>query len=465
MVQIADYSGQRIHMIGIGGSSMSGLAEILLSLGYIVSGSDISQGHYTQKLVENGALIRIGHHPDMVDGAVLVVYSAAISKEDPEMLRADALSIPKMERAVLLGQLMSFYKKRVCISGTHGKTTTTAMIAQAAMDLGLQPGVHIGGRIKSLDESSFVGEKDVYIAEACEFNRSFLHMHPSVALFLNLDAEHLDCYEGSFDCLKAAFQEFLEQVPQDGLVIYNAEDENCLSIIKNLDRPKEGFGFSQGQWQARNIRYDAQGRPSFDVFYGGSYLSHLSLKVMGEFNVLHALASLAALRYLGADLQKSCEALSLFGGVGRRNEYTGTVKGMQLFHDYGHNAQEMAAAISVARRIAPRLIAVMQPHTFSRVINSFSDIAACTKLADITLVSDICPAREKDPGTISSQMLVAQMRKNGIDAQHTPSFDDIERWLLENGHEGDVVLTMGCGDINDLNIQMQTHWDNRTEDR
>ncbi len=460
---ITHFKGQRVHMIGIGGSSMSGLAEMLKNEGYQVTGSDANDSHAAQRLRRLDIPVSIGHHPEEIDGAALVVYSAAIHEEDEERLEAKRLNIPQMERAVLLGQLMEGYKETLCVCGTHGKTTTTAMTAQMLLGMGMDPTVHMGGRLDALGGSTRIGGQDIFVAEACEFNRSFLHMKPTIAILLNIEEDHLDCY-GDMEHVEEAFFQFLSLLPENGLVIANAEDERVLRVLEKLPRRAETFGFEKGDWTAKNITVNDQGLPTFSACLHGKEMAHVTLNVAGDFNILHALCAIAAAKALGGDLEKAAEALTHFVGAHRRFEYTGDIKGMKMYHDYGHNPAEMRSAISVAKLKNRRVIAVMQPHTYSRVISLFEGYLTCTKEADITLVTEIYGAREKDPGTINSQMLVDGMRKNGINAFLTPTFEDTETWLLENGQEGDLVLTMGCGNINLLNEIMQQHWDERPEE-
>lgn len=456
--RIRDYMGQRIHMIGIGGSSMSGLAEMLQREGYIVTGSDASDSHAAKRLRLAGIPVSVGHHPEEVAGAALIVYSAAIGADDEERVEAERLGIPQLERAPLLGQLMEGYKERVCICGTHGKTTTSAMVAQMMVGMSLDPTVHIGGQLDALGGSTRIGNSAVFVAEACEFNRSFLHMSPTVAVLLNIEEDHLDCY-GDMEHVEEAFFAFLSSLPPDGLVIANAEDERVMRLVEKLPRRAETFGMTRGDWTVGNLVTDASGMPSFSCLLHGKEIVRLSLRVAGQFNILHALAAIAVVHAMGEDTQRAKDALLSFTGAHRRFELTGYVKGMKMYHDYGHNPAEMRSAIEVAKLQKRRIIAVMQPHTYSRVISLFDSYLTCTAEADITLVTDIYGAREKDPGTVNSQMLVDGMVKNGVTAFLTPTFDDTERWLIENGRPEDLVLTMGCGNINLLNEQMQQHWD------
>jgi len=459
---LSELTGKRIHMVGIGGSSMSGLAEMLLSDGHLVSGTDSADGYHLKKLRGLGIDARAGHHPDMVGGAGLLVYSAAISAADPERQEADRLSIPQMERAVLLGLMMQSFQTPVCVCGTHGKTTTTAMLAQALTDAGLDPSIHLGGSLDAINGSVRNGGSGVFVAEACEFNRSFHHMPVRVALLLNIEEDHLDCY-GDMEHVEEAYLQFLSRLPDNGVLIAYDHDERVRRVVRRLEKKNRRilmFGTEQqSDYQMSGLSYGTTGCAAFTARFRGEPLCEVRLKVPGMYNALHALAALAGADVLHADMDQVAASLGHFSGAHRRFEHTGVVRGMDMYHDYGHNPAEMKVAVGLARLQGRRVIALMQPHTFSRVKTLFTDYLACTKDADITLVTDIFAARETDPGDISSRMLVEGMKANGIEAYLTPGFDDAESWLLRNGREGDLVLTMGCGDINLLNEQMQRHFD------
>ncbi|NLD52460.1 MAG: UDP-N-acetylmuramate--L-alanine ligase [Clostridiales bacterium] len=458
-VHISDYAGKRLHLVGIGGSSMSGLAEMLLHAGYTVQGSDSAEGYALARLRGLGMDIRAGHHPQMLAGADLLIYSAAISPADPERLEAQRLGIPQMERAVLLGQLMEGYRHTPSICGTHGKTTVSAMLSQVLLDCGKDPTVHIGGSLDRMGGGSRVGGKDIFVVEACEFNRSFLHMPPTMAIITNIEEDHLDCYK-DIEEIEAVFQQFVALLPADGLCIGLQDDPRVVRVMQRSGRRFLTFSLEQpADWTVRRLAYSVRGCASFEAVHRSIVQGHVALQVAGSFNALHALAALAAAVELGCDPAKACASLSAFAGVHRRFEHTGTVQQMEMYHDYGHNPAEMRSAIGVAKMQGRRVIAVMQPHTYSRVKGLFQDYLTCTGEADITLVTDIYAAREADPGDIHSSMLVEGMRANGIRAHLTPTFDDTEAWLLQHGQPGDLVLTMGCGNINLLNDQMQRHWD------
>lgn len=456
---IRDIKGKHIHMIGIGGSSMSGLAEMLHEQGYTVSGSDRADGYLLGKLRDKGIKVSVGHKAENVNGAQLVVYSAAILTSDrTELDEAERLGIPTMERAVLLGQLMEGHKHAIGVCGAHGKTSTTAMISQMLMETGFDPSIHIGGSLASIGGSTRVGRSDTFVAEACEFHSSFLHMRPSIIVMLNIDADHLDCYK-DIDEIQATFGEFLSLLPPRGIAIGNGDDERICELFSKLTVKRVTFGLnSKCDYRPANLSYDDEGHGSYDLTYRGEILCRVLLRVAGTFHVLNSMAALALMHQMGADMPAAALSLSSFTGVKRRFELTSVTDGVKVYHDYGHNPTEMRAAMSVAKMQKHNTLwAVMQPHTFSRVKALFPDYLDCTEDADITLVTDICAAREVDPGDINADMIVEGMLSHGHKAIHTPSFDDTERYLREHWQAGDLVLTMGCGDINLLNEQIKKH--------
>ncbi len=455
---IRDFQGKRIHMIGIGGSSMSGLAQMLQEKGYKVSGSDNLETYTTRHLREIGIPVTIGHFVENVHGADMVVYTIAILADNPERVEMERLSIPNVERATLLGQLMEGFDVAIGVCGAHGKTTTTSMLTQVLMETGMDPSIHIGGSLDFIGGSTRIGKSGMFLAEACEFNASFLHLRPTVAVVLNIDADHLDYYR-DIEHIEETFGQFLALLPKDGLAIGNGDDQRVARLLARVECNAMTYGFEKtNDWQPGNLRYDEQGRGSFDVLFRGQKLGYVDLKVAGFFHVSNALACLACAWAQRVEMEKACKAISEFVGVHRRFEHTSTIQGVKLYHDYGHNPTEMRNILSVAK-LQPhnRLWAVMQPHTYSRVKRLFDDYLTCTADADITLVTDIYAAREKDPGDIKAQQIVEGMKAGGLNAIHTPSFDDTERYLREHWQEGDLVLTLGCGNINQLNDQM---WEN-----
>ena len=453
---IKNFQNKRIHMIGIGGSSMSGLAEMLLKKGYKITGSDNLETYTTKHLRRDLNIpVKIGHQAENVHGADLVIYTIAISADNPERMEVERLGIPNLERAVLLGQLMEGYKTSIAVCGAHGKTTATSMLSQIMMESNMDPSIHIGGTLDAIGGSTRIGNSDKFLAEACEFNASFLHMRPTVAVVLNIDADHLDFYR-DIEHIQETFGTFLKLVPEDGMVIGNGEDFRVMKLFEKLNCNKYTYGLnSEHDYYPVDLQYDTFGKGSFVFTHKGEVLGEVAMNVAGEFVVRHALATLACAHLLGADMKLACEALTHFAGVHRRFELTGTFDGVKLYHDYGHNPAEMENILKVAKKQPHnRLWAVMQPHTYSRVKRLFDDYLTCTSCADITLVTDIFAAREKDPGDIKAEQIVDGMRSNGVNAIHTPSFADTESYLRENWQSGDLVLTMGCGNINQLNEQM-----------
>ena len=456
---IRDYAGKRIHMIGIGGSSMSGLAQMLISRGYQVSGSDRTEGYLIGDVRAAGATVYIGHAAEQVHGADLVVYTGAASAENPERVEAERLGIPTMERSVLLGQLMEGYPQAVGICGAHGKTSTTSMLSQMLVECGLDPSVHIGGKLDAIGGSTRIGTGSAFLAEACEFRRSFLQMRPTIAVVLNIDADHLDCYR-DIDEIEATFGQFMHLLPEDGVCIGKGTDERVLRQMATLSCRTLTFGMTAAcDFRPENLTEDERGYASYDLIGCGKRLAHVKMAVPGDFNVENGLAALCAAYVLGADMTRAAESLGRFTGAHRRFEKTDEINGgAEIFHDYGHNPAEMRNAVSIARkRCKGKLYAVMQPHTFSRVRTLFDQYLTCTREADVTVVMDICAAREKDPGDLNSGMLVEGMRAHGINAVWTPTFDDTERYLREHLQPGDLAITMGCGDVNMLNEQIHRH--------
>ena len=456
---IRDYQGKHIHMIGIGGSSMSGLAQMLLEKGYRLTGSDNLETYTTRHLRDELHIpVTIGHKAENVHGADLVVYTVAILPDNPERVEMERLGIPSIERATLLGQLMEGYGAAIGVCGAHGKTSTTSMLSQVLMECGLDPTIHIGGQLDFIGGSTRIGKGDLFLAEACEFNASFLHLRPTVAVVLNIDADHLDFYK-DIDDIQQTFGKFLALLPKDGCAIGNGDDRRVVELLNGLACPRYTFGFGEGcDYRPLNLRYDDLGRGSFDFAFGDTVLGHVEMQVAGDFQVSNAMAALTCAHTQNADMTVACRAMSDFKGAHRRFELTSVVEGVKLYHDYGHNPTEMRNVLSVAK-LQPhnRLWAVMQPHTYSRVKRLFHDYLTCTQAADITLVTDIYAAREKDPGDIKAEMVVEGMKQHGVNAVHTPSFDDTEAYLRKRWQPGDLVLTMGCGNINQLNDQILAH--------
>ncbi|MDD3410355.1 MAG: UDP-N-acetylmuramate--L-alanine ligase, partial [Eubacteriales bacterium] len=388
----------------------------------------------------------------------LVIYTVAILPDNPERVEVERLGLPSIERATLLGQLMEGCRVAIGVCGTHGKTSTTSMIAQALLEAGLDPSIHIGGSLDFIGGSTHIGKGDMFLTEACEFNASFLHLRPTVAVVTNIEEDHLDFYK-DIDDIQQTFGKFLAMLPPEGWAIGNGDDPRVTELLSHLACHTITFGENEScDWRPANLTYDDMGRASFDASWHGKKIGHVDLKVAGFFHVYNALAALACAYAEKADMDKVCAALSRFVGAHRRFELTGEIGGVKLYHDYGHNPTEMRNVLGVAKlQTRGRLWAVMQPHTYSRVKRLFPDYLTCTADADVTLVTEIYAAREKDPGDIKASQIVEGMKQHGVNAVLTPTFDDTEKYLREHWQPGDLVVTMGCGNINQLNDQMNEH--------
>ena len=454
MANIRDF--RRVHMVGVGGSSMSGLAGLLKDEGFLVTGSDRTRSHKTERLEALGIPVTIGHAAENIDGAEVIVYSSAIAPDNPERAEAKKRGVPEIERCQLIGQLMRGSDCAIGVSGTHGKTTTTAMLAQAFLTAGADPTVHIGGELDFLGGSTRRGTGE-FILEACEFNRSFLCFYPTVSVILNIDEDHLDCYK-NLDEIESAFLEFARL---SQYVVGWGDDERVRRVIQDSGLPHTTYGLGMGNMLVpRDVEWDARGRASFTAVLNGVKLGRFELGVAGKANFLDALAVIAVAALRRLDMALVAKSLREFRGAHRRNELTSVTDGVRVFTDYGHNPAEIKSALEIAA-LEPhdRLISVWQPHTYSRTKALFSGFLSAFDLADKVLVTDICASREKDPGDIRSEMLIEPLRAHGVDAVLTKTFDDAEKYLRGHWREGDLVITHGCGDIDLLNEQIARNGD------
>ena len=458
----AEMSGKHLHFIGIGGSSMSGLARFMLQKGCAVSGSDRDASHKTEALEKLGVKIYIGHSAENVHGADLVVYSAAIAESNPERAEAKRLGIPQVERAVLLGRLMSTFDQAICVSGTHGKTTTTSMIAQIFVEAGEDPGVHIGGELDAIGGGTRVGGGNTFIAEACEYSGSFWQFYPTIAVILNIDEDHLDFYK-DLDDIEASFRRFAGLVPEDGWVVGWGDDPRVRHVLSALKCRTRTYGLEPyNELRAEDLSYDELGRPRFTVTLYGHPLCEVELAVSGEKNLLDALAAIAVSDIAELPMSRVSETLSHFTGAHRRFDLTSVTDGVRVYQDYAHNPAEMKTAIHIAAMQPHKTLwAVWQPHTYSRTKALFNGFVETFDEADHILITDVMGARESDPGDIRSEMFLEPLRARGKRVDVTPTFDDAEAYLRSHWHSGDLVITLGCGNIDLLNEQIAKKGDTK----
>ena len=435
---------KKIHMIGIGGVSMSGIAEILVNWGFSVSGSDRTDSDLLHTLKNAGVQIHVGHDAKNVEGADCVVFTAAIHPDNPEYVHAKELGIPLIERSDFLGELTRCYQNTIAISGTHGKTTTTSLVSLCFMEAQKDPSIHVGAIIKELSEN--------FIIEACEYVESFLKFSPKSEIILNIDNDHLDYYK-NIENVKKAFIKYVKLLPEDGHLIINADDKNCLDLPIYSKAPAIKYGIENEDvdFSAQNIIFDENGFPEFDVYKYGEFFAHFKLSIPGKHNVLNALSCIALCDAYGIDKKYMQSALQKFTGADRRFEYKGMLNGARVYDDYGHHPTEVSAtAKALKNKKYNKSWVVFQPHTYSRTFNLLDDFAHALLSFDNIIVTDIYAARETNTYNISSKDLVDAIIKLGKDAKYISSLDDCATYLKKNVKAGDIVLTLGAGTVTNI---------------
>lgn len=438
-----------VHFIGIGGISMSGLAEILLEEGFTISGSDAKQSALTDSLAKKGATIYIGQKASNLSiRPALVVYTAAIREDNEEFKAAVDAGIPMLSRAELLGQIMDNYEKSIAVAGTHGKTTTTSMISQILLVAKADPTISVGGILEAIGGNIRVGGSEVFITEACEYTNSFLHFHPKYSIITSVEAEHLDFFK-DIDDIRRSFHEFAGNTAHDGVLIINGQIAALDQITNNLSCSVTTYGLCENDdFYAKNITYNDHACGTYTLMHKTEDLGTVSLSVLGRHNVSNSLAAIALCLNLGLPLDVIKKGLLQFGGTKRRFEYKGTKNGITVIDDYAHHPTEVAATLTAARNYPHgRIICVFQPHTYSRTKAFLSDFARVLSMADIVVLADIYAAREKNTIGISSKDLLAELQKNGQESYYFPSFDEIEKFLSEKCINNDLLITMGAGDV------------------
>ena len=438
-----------VHFIGIGGISMSGLAEILLEEGFTISGSDAKQSALTDSLAKKGATIYIGQKASNLSiRPALVVYTAAIREDNEEFKAAVDAGIPMLSRAELLGQIMDNYEKSIAVAGTHGKTTTTSMISQILLVAKADPTISVGGILEAIGGNIRVGGSEVFITEACEYTNSFLHFHPKYSIITSVEAEHLDFFK-DIDDIRRSFHEFAGNTAHDGVLIINGQIAALDQITNNLSCSVTTYGLCENDdFYAKNITYNDHACGTYTLMHKTEDLGTVSLSVPGRHNVSNSLAAIALCLNLGLPLDVIKKGLLQFGGTKRRFEYKGTKNGITVIDDYAHHPTEVAATLTAARNYPHgRIICVFQPHTYSRTKAFLSDFARVLSMADIVVLADIYAGREKNTIGISSQDLLAELQKNGQESYYFPSFDEIEKFLSEKCINNDLLITMGAGDV------------------
>ncbi|MDD3164277.1 MAG: UDP-N-acetylmuramate--L-alanine ligase [Oscillospiraceae bacterium] len=433
--------GKHAHLVGIGGVSMRPLGLVLHGAGMKITGSDMNSSVSTEDLVGQGIPVLIGHRAENIAGADCIIRTAAAHNDNPEIAAARALGIPVFERAQAWGVIMQAYRNALCVAGTHGKTTTTSMLTQIFMEAALDPTVMIGGYLPLLGAGHRVGQGDTIIMESCEYCDSFLNFFPTIAVILNIDADHLDYFK-DLNSIKASFRKFAELVPENGLVVANGDDENTRRAMNGIQRKVISFGMD-----AANNVYPAnfsRGFSSFDVYCGGQLYTHLDLKIAGQHNTCNALAACAVAQYMHIPGDVAARALGAFTGAGRRMEFKGTINGADVYDDYAHHPSELHATLAAVKSMHyKRMICAFQPHTYSRTKALFDDFVWELQAVDIAVLAEIYAAREQNTIGISSRDIA-----NRIDgAVYFETLPEVTAYLRSIARPGDVILTIGAGDI------------------
>jgi len=439
---------KNVHFVGIGGISMSGLAQILLESDYNITGSDINESNLISKLRKNGALVSIPHDPKNVEAAELVVYTAAVKQDNCEILRAKELGIPTIDRATFLGMIMKNYKYGIAIAGCHGKTTTTSIISIIIKNAQLDPTILIGGEIEAIDGNVRVGKSDYFVTEACEYCESFLKFYPFVAAVLNIEKDHLDYYK-DIDHIISAFKKFVKLVPKDGSLVVCSDNKYALDISKEVDCKVLTYGIkNKADFYAKNIRYDNLGHPTFEVRHRSKKLGTFSLGIPGEHNVLNALAAIVIAYNAGIHMDTVKKSLKEFKGTYRRFDIKGTRNNITVVDDYAHHPTEIKATLQAAKQFQHQKIwCVFQPHTYTRTRTLFNEFSEAFYDADNVIITDIYAAREKDTGIINPSELVDSINKFSANAVYRNDFRSIADLIAKEAHPGDIIFTMGAGDV------------------
>lgn len=447
-----------VFFCGIGGISMSGLAEILAGRGFTVSGSDRSESSVTKSLQEKGIRIIIGQRAENITNDLdLVIFTAAIHPDNPEYQQTQKLNIPFLTRAQLLGEIMRGYRCPIAVAGTHGKTTTTAMISEILLQEGCDPTVSVGGILNSIQSNVRVGSSSYFVAEACEYTNSFLSMYPKIGVILNIEADHLDFFKDLED-IRHSFRKFAERIPENGALIINSDIPRMEEITKGLPCQIITYGKNpeKSDYSASDIQYDEFDRASYTCLRKGESLKKqkqsISVGIPGEHNLYNSLAAIAVSDLLCISRDTIALALSHFQGTKRRFEVKGSKNGITVIDDYAHHPAQIEATLKAASKIPHnRIFCIFQPHTYSRTKAFFDEFAKALCLADVVILADIYAARETDTLGVSSQLLAEKIRSLGHeDTWYFSSFAEIEKFIWKNCRKGDVVITMGAGNVTEI---------------
>ncbi len=443
-----------IHFIGIGGISMSGLAHIALSNNFKVTGSDRSKSTITDKLETEGAVIFEGHNAKNINGADLVVHTAAVKMDNPEMAAAVEQGITLIDRAEFLGAIMKNYKHAVGVAGTHGKTTTTSMLAHALIYADTDPTISVGGELDLIGGNIHCGKTDMFVTEACEYTNSFLKFYPTIALITNIEEDHLDFFTG-IEMIRESFRNYAELTRGVGHVVAFGDDQNVKIALADSDLDIVTYGMDKtNNYYAENITFNA-GYPTFDVMHNGTFICNVSLNVPGNHNVQNALATVAVCELLGIDPEICAKGIETFRGTHRRFEKKGLLNGAIILDDYAHHPTEIRATLKAAKEFPhSRIRCIFQPHTYSRTRTLWNDFLTAFDDCDELIMTHIYSAREVYDGVTDPDKLAEEIYRRGIDAKYYEDFADIIKYIKETAKEGEIIFTMGAGDVTNIGDEL-----------
>lgn len=440
----------KLHFTGIGGISMSALAEIMISRGFTVTGSDSKESDITKHLESLGATIYYGQKKENVSpDTEVLIYTAAVKADNPELQAATEMNIPLLTRAEFLGQIMKNYSVAIGVAGTHGKTTTTSMLSQIMLAAETDPTILVGGIMPAIKGNTRVGRSDKMITEACEYTNSFLSFAPTIGIILNIAADHLDFFK-DLDDIRLSFKKYAELIPEHGALIINSDIDNFEYITNDLkcNVITVGSDPSKSMYSAANISYDEFARGSYDLMVNGEKKFHVTLGVTGEHNIYNSLASIASAHFMGIDDDSILAGLKQYGGTDRRFQLKGKLGDITIIDDYAHHPDEIKATIETAKHYPhKKMWVVFQPHTYTRTHSLLPEFAKSLSKADAVVLADIYAAREKNTLGISSKDVMNEIKKLGTETYYFPTFNEIENFLLENCSSGDLLITMGAGDV------------------
>ena len=445
------FQNKTIHFIGIGGISMSGIAEIVKSLGANITGSDITESELTQKLSEDGMTIKYGHHPEMIENADIVVYTAAIHEDDPERIETKKLNKENYERAEFLGIISQEYQNCLCISGTHGKSTTTGMVSLIFLEAQLNPTIQIGAMLSQINGNTHIGDNNYLIMESCEYVDSFLHFHPTSIIITNIDNDHLDYFK-NLDNIKKSFNKYVNLLPENGILVKNNDNANSNNVENGYEGKIITYGIkNNSDYMAKNISKNDLGHYSFDIYYHDELLTTINLNINGYHNIYNTLAAFALSYNYIKDINTIKNGLEKYRGVGRRFEYLGTYNGAYIYDDYAHHPTEIKTTLESVKEVKHNKdYCIFQSHTYSRTKEHLDAFADVLSKFDNIIIAPIYPAREINTFNISEDMLVEKIKEKNPNVIYLDSFAKITDYIKNNVQEKDLVITVGAGPVNKI---------------